>query len=120
MQVNQTATNICIQVKIRNLAPTFGSAFGVQLVDVFVRNPLAASTSTAAPYPSRNYTIAPADAWSERIEAQGFAPVSWVDPSGASLGSAQLIADQPSGTATLVRPGRRSAPLPRAGCSPSR
>ena len=32
-----------------------------------------------------NYTIASADAWSERLEAQGFAAV-WVDASGKSLG----------------------------------
>jgi glucoamylase len=104
LQVNQTATDVYIQVKIRNLAPTFGSAFGAQLLDVYVRNPSATSTSTAAAYPPMNYSIAPADAWSERIEAQGFAPVTWVDPSGASLGSGQLVADQLSGTATLVLP----------------
>jgi glucoamylase len=104
MQVSQTATDVYIQVKIRNLASTFGSAFGAQLLDVYVHNPAATKTSTAAAYPQMNYGIAPGGAWSERIEAQGFAPVVWVDPSGASLGSAQLIVDQPSGTATLVMP----------------
>lgn len=104
MKVSQTASDVYIQVSIRNLAPTFGAAFGAQLLDVYARNPAAASTSTAAFYPSRNYTIAPADAWSERIEAQGFAPVVWQDASGASLGTAQLVADQPSGTATLILP----------------
>jgi glucoamylase len=106
MQVNQTATNVYIQVKVANLAPTFGAAFGAQLLDVYVRDPAAATTSTAAPFPSRNYAIAPSDAWSERIEAQApaFAPVVWVDSSGASLGSGQLVVDQPSGTATLVLP----------------
>ena len=90
---------------LADLTPTFGSPFGAQLLDVFVRNPAAASsTSTAAPFASRNYTIAPGSAWSERIEAQGFAPVSWVDASGSSLGSAQLVADQTSKTATLMLP----------------
>jgi glucoamylase len=103
-EVSQTATDVYIQVKIRNLAPTFGSSFGAQLLDVYVRNPAANSFSTAAPFTSRNYTIAPADAWSERIEAQGFAPLQWVDASGTSLGTGQLLVDQPSGTATVVLP----------------
>jgi glucoamylase len=103
--VSQTTSDVYVQVKIRNLASTFGSDFGAQLLDVYVHQPGVSSTSTAAAYPSvMNYSIAPADAWSERLEAQGFAPVAWVDPSGNSLGSAQLIVDQPSGTATLVMP----------------
>jgi glucoamylase len=48
--------------------------------------------------------FAAAGAFTERIEAQGFAPLSWVDPSGASLGSGQLVVDRASGTATLVLP----------------
>ena len=104
MTVSQTRTDVYVQVKIRNLASTFGNSFGAQLLDLFVHNPAAAATSTAAPFPSRNYTIAPADAWSERVEAQGFAAPIWVDPSNTSLGSAQFIVDQPSDTATLVMP----------------
>ena len=104
MQVSQTASDVYVQVSIRNLAPTFGAAFGAQLLDIYVCNPAAASTSTAAAYPTRNYTIAPADAWSQRIEAQGFAPVIWQDATGASLGSARLVVDQPSGTATIILP----------------
>jgi glucoamylase len=104
MQVSQTATDVYIQVKISNLVPTFGNPFGAQLLDLYVRNPAATSTSTAAAFTSRNYTIAPSDAWSERIEAQGFAPVTWVDASGASLGNPQLVVDDPSGTATVILP----------------
>ncbi|MFZ0043466.1 MAG: glucodextranase DOMON-like domain-containing protein [Solirubrobacteraceae bacterium] len=104
MQINQTTSDVYIQFKLRNLDSTFGSDFGAQLLDVYVRDPAATSTSTSAAYASRNYTIAPADAWSERLEAQGFAPVTWVDPSGDSLGTAQLIIDQPDRTATLVMP----------------
>jgi glucoamylase len=104
MQVSQTATDVYVQVKIRNLAQTFSADFGAQLLDVYVRNPAAATTSTSAAFPSRNYSLAGSSAWSERIDAQGFAPVSWVDASGASLGSAQLVVDQPSGTATVVLP----------------
>ncbi len=104
LTVSQTATDVYIQVKIRNLTPTFGAAFGAQLLDVYVHDPTATSTSTAAPFASWNYSIAPADAWSERIEAQGFAPVVWANAAGASLGTGQLVADQASGTATVIVP----------------
>jgi glucoamylase len=104
LEVNQTATDVYIQVRIRKLVSTFGSTFGAQLLDVYVHDPTATSTSTAAAYSLLNYTLAPQDAWSERIEAQGFGPVVWQDASGTPLGTAQLVADDPSGTATLILP----------------
>jgi glucoamylase len=105
LQVSETATDVYIQVKIRNLVSTFGNPFGAQLLDIYVHNPAATSTSTLAAYPQvMNYTIAPAGAWSEMIEAQGFAPVVWQDASHTSLGAAQLVADDPSGTATVILP----------------
>ena len=104
LQVSQTASDVYIQARIRNLAQTFAKDFGAQLLDVYVRDPAAADHSTAAPFPQRNYAIAPADAWSQRLEAQGFAPVVWEDSSGASPGNGQLVVDRPSGTATLVLP----------------
>jgi glucoamylase len=104
ISVNQTASDVYLTVSIKNLASTFGNAFGAQLLDIYVHDPAATDTSTAAAFPSRNYTIAPADAWSERLEVQGFASPIWVDPSGASLGSAQMIEDQSAGTVTLVLP----------------
>jgi glucoamylase len=104
MRVNQTSTDVYIQVTLRNLDPTFGNAFGAQMLDVYVRNPAATSTSTAAAFPQRNYTITPADAWSERIEAQGFAAPVWNDAAGNPVGSAQFIADQTTMTATLMLP----------------
>jgi glucoamylase len=105
-QVNETASDIYIQTTLRNLVNTFGNDFGAQLLDIFVRNPSASPSSTAAPFTTRNYTIAPADAWTERIEAQGFAAPIWVDAAnpGHSLGSAQLITDITSHTATIVLP----------------
>jgi glucoamylase len=103
-QVNETATSIYIQTTLRNLVNTFGNDFGAQMLDIYVHDPSAAATSTAAAFPQRNYSIAGADAWSQRIEAQGFTPVVWVNPAGTAVGSAQLIPDIPSHTATLVLP----------------
>ncbi len=104
MQVNQTSTNVYVQVKIRNLAPTFGSGFGAQMLDVYIDDPAAAAHSTAAAYPQRNYSIAGTNPWSQRLEAEGFASPVWQNTAGAPLGNPQLIVDQPSGTATLVLP----------------
>jgi glucoamylase len=104
LQVNETATDVYIQTTLRNLVNTFGNDFGAQMLDIYVHNPSATTTSTAPAFPQRNYTIAAAGAWSERIEAQGFAPVVWVNPAGTALGSAQLITDIPSKTATLILP----------------
>ncbi len=104
LKVSQTATDVYIQVSLADLTPTFGANFGAQLLDVYVHDPAATTTSTAAAFASRNYQIATADAWSERLEAQAFAPVVWVDPSNTSLGSARFVVDPPSKTATLIVP----------------
>jgi glucoamylase len=102
-KVSQTGTDVYIQTTIRNLVNTFGSNFGAQLLDIYVHTPNGATTSNAPAYPGNmNYTIgAP---WSQRLEAQGFAPPAWVNSSGASLGSPQFVVDDASGTATLILP----------------
>ena len=58
----------------------------VPLVDLYIRQPGLASYdySTAATYPSRNCTIAPADAWSQSIEVDGFGRAQWQTALGAS------------------------------------
>jgi glucoamylase len=104
MRINQTDTEVFITFTFRVLVPTFGSPFGAQMLDLYVHQPGAATASTAAAFPQRNYTIAPADAWSERIEVQGFADPVWVDPSGNGVGSATFVPDDGSSTATLELP----------------
>jgi glucan 1,4-alpha-glucosidase len=81
------ADQVTFRVQTRDLSPTFGSPFGAQLVDVYVRNPAAGGgTSTAASFPQRNYTIAAGAAWNRLIEVQGFGQ-RFVDGSGATVGS---------------------------------
>lgn len=104
LTVNKTATDVYLTVGIRNLTPTFGSDLGAQLLDVYVHDPLAAATSTQAAYASRNYTIAPADTWSELVEAQGFASPKWTDPAGTSLGSPLQVVNPADDTVTLQLP----------------
>ena len=71
-QVYDDATDVIFRLQTRDLSETFGSALGAQLVDVYVHVPGAATTSTAAANASRNFQIAPADAWSRLIQVQGF------------------------------------------------
>jgi glucoamylase len=103
-QVISDGTTVYLQATLANLAPTFGNAFGAQLLDVYVHNPAAASTSTAAAYTTRNYTIASANAWSELVEVQGFAAPVWQDASGNSLGTPFMTTSQTSGTVTIALP----------------
>jgi glucoamylase len=87
------ADTVTFRVQTADLAPTFGSPLGAQLVDVYVRNPSDGPTSTAASYPGRNYRIATSSAWNRLIEVQGFGQ-RFVDASGATVGSVAIRASQ--------------------------
>jgi glucoamylase len=100
-RVNEDGTSVYLQVTLRDMEPTFGNTFGAQLLDIYVHQPGATSSSTGTPA-SFHYAVAPA--WSQRLEAQGFASPVWVGASNNPLGSAQFVADQPSRTATLIVP----------------
>jgi glucoamylase len=101
-RVNEDGTNVYLQATLRNMDQTFGETFGAQLLDVYVHDPAARSTSTGAAASTFNYSVAPA--WSERLEAQGFAAPVWLGASNTSLGTAQFVADHASRTATLIVP----------------
>ncbi|MEN3280812.1 MAG: hypothetical protein V7607_1952 [Solirubrobacteraceae bacterium] len=91
-EVYDADPNVVFRVRTRDLTPTFGSPLGAQLVDVFVHVPGASPTSTAAPYPTRNYAIAPAGAWSRLLEVQGFGQ-KFVDAGGNTLGTITIKAN---------------------------
>jgi glucoamylase len=82
---------VYLRTTLRTLAPTFGNPIGAQMLDVYVHTPGAAATSTAAAFPQRNYTIAGADAWSQRLEIQGFASPVWLDAGGSAPGSVTAV-----------------------------
>ena len=91
-EVYDTGTTVTFRVRTRDLTPTFGSPEGAQLVDVYVRDPAAATTSTAASFPQRNYSIASAFAWSRLVEVQGFGQ-RFVDPGGTTVGTIAIKAN---------------------------
>jgi glucoamylase len=103
-QVITSGSTVYLRANIGNVAPTFGAAFGAQLLDVYVHNPAATQTSTAAAFSTRNYSIAPAGAWNELVEAQGFAAPSWTSPGGGSVGTAFQVVDQATNTITIALP----------------
>jgi glucoamylase len=103
-QVITDGTTVYLRATLANLDPTFSAAFGAQLLDVYVHDPAASQTSTQAAFASRNYAIAASGAWSELVEAQGFAAPRWTGPAGASAGTAFMLADQATKTVTIALP----------------
>ncbi len=91
-KVIDDGTNVIFKLQTRDLTPTFGSALGAQLIDVYVHSPSATSTSTAASFPTRNYTIAQSAAWSQLLEVQGFGQ-RYVDAQGNTLGTITIQAN---------------------------
>ena len=106
-QVITAGSTVYLRLTLADLTPTFGATMGAQLLDYYIHDPSApaTATSTAAAYTSRNYTIAPADAWSQRIEVQGFASPVWQDASGNAVGSpTAVVASTLTNTITVALP----------------
>ncbi|MFI6027148.1 glucodextranase DOMON-like domain-containing protein [Amycolatopsis magusensis] len=102
-QVIDTGDQLVLRTGLRDLTPTFGSPLGAQLLTLYAHDPATPGTTTA-PFPSRNYSVAGEDAWSRRIEVQGFADPSFVDAAGVPLGAASVQASQASRTITVSVP----------------
>jgi glucoamylase len=103
-QVLSDGTYAYLRATLRNLDPTFGVTDGAQLLDLYVHVPGASPTSTQAAFVSRNYSISPTGAWSQRVEAQGFAAPVWVDASGSTVGTPFVLASQSDRTITIALP----------------
>jgi glucoamylase len=113
-QVIDAGDTVYLRTQLRDLTPTFGSALGAQLLDVFIRDPARTVFSTAAPFVSRNFTIAADSAWSARLEVQGFAGPVFVDASGAGLGDVAVTANQAT-RSILVAVPKAALGTPAAG-----
>jgi carbohydrate-binding DOMON domain-containing protein len=102
-QVLDDGTNVIFRLQTRDLSPTFGSPLGAQLVDVYVHDPNAVTTSTAASFPQRNYTIDPTFAWSRLVEVQGFGQ-RFLTAGGATAGTVTIHANAISRMITFSVP----------------
>jgi glucoamylase len=103
-QVLSDGTYAYLRATLRNLDSTFGVVDGAQLLDVYMHVPGASPTSTQAAFGSRNYAIAPAGAWSQRVEVQGFASPVWKDAAGNPVGAALALAVLSDRTITIALP----------------
>lgn len=103
-QVLSDGTYAYLRVTLRTLVPTFGVIDGAQLLDVYVHVPGASATSTQAAFTSRNYTVAPSGAWSQRLEVQGFASPVWATAGGATVGTPFVVANGADRTITVALP----------------
>jgi len=104
-QVITAGSEVYLRTSLATLVPTFGAVDGADLLDIYVHDPSATATSTAAAYPTRNYTIAPADAWNERLEIQGFASPVWVNAAGGQVGTpTAVVASTVADTITIALP----------------
>ena len=107
---------VTFRVQTRDLTPTFGSPLGAQLIDVYLRDPAATTTSTDASFPQRNYTIDPAAAWSRLIEVQGFGQ-RFIDASGTTVGTVAIRGTQVTRWITFTVPKDALGGTPGTGWS---
>jgi glucoamylase len=88
--VIDSGTTVSFQVGIANLQSTFGSLLGAQLIDIYIHAPPqsvpAGETQSTAAAGAFNYSIAPADAWNQLIEVDGFGTDDWVTPASPTSG----------------------------------
>ena len=113
-QVFDTGDTVTFRLRTRDLTPTFGSPLGAQLIDVYVHDPGASATSTAASFPQRNYAIAARGAWSRLIEVQGFGQ-RFVDAGGATVGSVLIRANAITRYITFTVPKAALGGTPASG-----
>ena len=114
LKVIDSGSTVTFQVGVANLQSTFGSLLGAQLIDLYVHAPSgsvpAGETQSTGAAGAFNYSIAPADAWNQLIEVDGFGTDDWVTPGSttagisgsSSVGSPQVSVAQlsPSGSDT--------------------
>jgi glucan 1,4-alpha-glucosidase len=113
-QVFDVGPNVTFRLRTRDLTPTFGSPLGAQLVDVYVHDPAATATSTAASFPQRNHVIAAPGAWSRLIEVQGFGQ-RFVDAGGTTVGTVSIRANAITRYITFSVPKAALGGTPGAG-----
>jgi glucoamylase len=111
-QVYDNGSETIFRVKIADLVETFGSNLGAQLIDVYVSQPAAAPTSTAASFPQRNYSLA--RPWSRLIEVQGFGQ-RFLDGNGNSVGTVTIRGNPISDYITFSVPTAALGGTPGSG-----
>ena len=112
--VSPNGSTVTFKLRVRDLTPTFGSPLGAQLVDVYVHDPSAGTTSTAAAFSQRNYAIAASAAWSRLLEVQGFGQ-RYIDANGSTVGTISISANAISRFITFSVPTASLGGQPGSG-----
>jgi glucan 1,4-alpha-glucosidase len=111
LTVINSGSTVTFQIGIANLQSTFGSLLGAQLIDLYIHAPSgsvpAGETQSTGAAGAFNYSIAPADAWNQLIEVDGFGTDDWVTPGSATAGI--------SGSSSVGTPQMSVAQLSPAG-----
>ncbi len=124
LTVVDAASTVTFEVGIANLQSTFGSLLGAQLIDLYIHAPSgsvpAGEVQSTAAAGAFNYSIAPADAWNQLIEVDGFGTDDWVTPATAtsglsgssSVGTPEVSVIQLAPTASGETPGLVTITVP--------
>ncbi|HET9922298.1 MAG TPA: glucodextranase DOMON-like domain-containing protein [Ktedonobacteraceae bacterium] len=112
--VSPDGATTTFKLQVRDLSPTFGNPLGAQLVDVYVHDPNATTTSTAASSSALNYSIASGSAWSRVLEVQGFGQ-KYQDASGNNTGTISISANAISRYITFSVPTSSLGGTPGSG-----
>jgi glucoamylase len=111
LTVIDSGSTVTFQIGIANLQSTFGSLLGAQLIDLYIHAPAGSvpggETQSTGAAGAWNYSLAPAAAWNQLIEVDGFGTDDWVTPSSATSGL--------SGSSSLGTPQVSVAQLSPAG-----
>jgi glucoamylase len=86
LTVIDSGPTVTFQVGIANMVSTFGSPDGADLLDLYIHSPSTSQIESTAAANPWNYSIAPADAWNQLIEVDGFGTDEWVTPSSPTAG----------------------------------
>jgi len=82
---------------------------------VYVHDPAATATSTAASFPQRNYAIAPPGAWSRLLEVQGFGQRFVAADNTTTVGTITIRANAISRYVTFAVPKTALGGTPSSG-----
>jgi glucoamylase len=115
LTVINSGSTVSFQIGIANLQPTFGALLGAQLIDLYIHAPPgsvpAGEVQSTAAAGAFNYSIAPADAWNQLIEVDGFGTDDWVTPASSGSGlSGSSSVGTPSVSVAQLSPSGSETP----------
>jgi carbohydrate-binding DOMON domain-containing protein len=113
-QVYDNGADVIFRVQTADLSQTFGNPIGAQLIDLYVSHSGGGTTSNAASFDTRNYTLE--TGWNRLIEVQGFGQ-RFIDANGATVGSVAISSSAITRYITFTVPAAALGGTPGPGWS---